>query len=53
MSMAAGEHASVSAQGDTEEADLQRERDELEQNPKHEHAELAGMRVAALQTSRQ
>ena len=45
MSMAAGEYVSVSSQRDTEEADLHRERDELEQNPKHEHAELAGIYV--------
>jgi len=45
MSMAAGEYVSVSSQKDTEEADLERERSELEQNPKHEHAELAGIYV--------
>jgi VIT1/CCC1 family predicted Fe2+/Mn2+ transporter len=45
MSMAAGEYVSVSSQRDTEQADLDRERDELEQNPKHELAELAGIYV--------
>jgi len=45
MSMAAGEYVSVSSQRDTERADLERERAELRQNPKHEHAELAGIYV--------
>jgi VIT1/CCC1 family predicted Fe2+/Mn2+ transporter len=45
MSMAAGEYVSVSSQKDTEEADLQRERGELEQNPQHEREELAGIYV--------
>jgi VIT1/CCC1 family predicted Fe2+/Mn2+ transporter len=45
MSMAAGEYVSVSSQKDTEEADLERERSELEENPKHEHEELAGIYV--------
>jgi len=45
MSMAAGEYVSVSSQRDTERADLERERHELHQNPKHEHAELAGIYV--------
>ena len=41
MSMAAGEYVSVSAQADTELADLDRERHELETNPEHERRELA------------
>lgn len=45
MSMAAGEYVSVSSQKDTEEADLERERLELEQHPKREHEELAGIYV--------
>src|SRR5690606_5586463 len=40
MSMAAGEYVSVSSQADTESADLARERNELAENPKQEHAEL-------------
>jgi VIT1/CCC1 family predicted Fe2+/Mn2+ transporter len=43
MSMAAGEYVSVSSQADTERADLHRERAELEDNPEHEHAELAAI----------
>jgi vacuolar iron transporter family protein len=43
MSMAAGEYVSVSAQADTEAADLARERQELTANPAHEHAELAAI----------
>ena len=45
MSMAAGEYVSVSSQKDTEEADLQRERAELEQNPRREREELAQIYV--------
>lgn len=41
MSMAAGEYVSVSTQADTEKADLDRERQELENSPEHEHRELA------------
>ncbi len=41
MSMAAGEYVSVSSQRDTEHADLERERGELERDPVAEHAELA------------
>ena len=41
MSMAAGEYVSVSSQADTERADLAREKEELETNPKAEHEELA------------
>lgn len=43
LSMAAGEYVSVSSQGDTEKADLERERRELEADPASEHAELAGI----------
>lgn len=45
MSMAAGEYVSVSSQADTEQADLARERKELESNDKLERAELAGIYV--------
>ncbi len=41
MSMAAGEYVSVSSQADTEKADLQRERKELEEDGEHELNELA------------
>lgn len=40
MSMAAGEYVSVSSQADTERADLERERRELEASPEYELAEL-------------
>jgi vacuolar iron transporter family protein len=40
MSMAAGEYVSVSSQSDTEQADLARERAELEAAPDAEHSEL-------------
>ena len=43
MSMAAGEYVSVSSQADTEKANLERERWELENLPQAEHAELAGI----------
>jgi len=43
MSMAAGEYVSVSSQHDSEQADLHREADELEQDPKGEQAELVGI----------
>lgn len=43
MSMAAGEYVSVSSQADTERADLERERIELETHPEAEHRELAGI----------
>lgn len=46
MSMAAGEYVSVSSQADSEEADLGRERKELESNDQLERAELAGIYVA-------
>jgi len=45
MSMAAGEYVSVCSQSDTERADLDRERGELETDPEHEHAELAAIYV--------
>jgi len=41
MAMAAGEDVSVSSQADTEAADLERERRELETQPEHELIELA------------
>jgi VIT1/CCC1 family predicted Fe2+/Mn2+ transporter len=43
--MAAGEYVSVSSQADTEQADLERERNELATDPQREHAELAGIYV--------
>lgn len=46
MSMAAGEYVSVSSQSDTENADLDRERKELETMPDKELAELASIYVA-------
>ena len=46
MSMAAGEYVSVSSQADTEEADLERERDELRANDASEREELAAIYVA-------
>lgn len=45
MSMAAGEHVSVSSQADTEQADLTRERLELESQPDLEREELAQLYV--------
>ncbi len=45
MSMAAGEYVSVSSQSDTENADLNRERQELASDGAHEHAELAAIYV--------
>lgn len=45
MSMAAGEYVSVSSQSDTESADLDRERKELADDPKHEHDELSAIYV--------
>src|SRR5262245_25250633 len=41
LSMAAGEYVSVSTQRDSEEALLEKERRELEEDPKDELAELA------------
>jgi len=46
MSMAAGEYVSVSSQSDTEKADLERERLELETQPEFEREELAQIYVA-------
>lgn len=45
MSMAAGEYVSVSSQSDTENADLDREREELASQPEHELDELTGIYV--------
>ncbi|MGB7481455.1 MAG: VIT family protein [Burkholderiaceae bacterium] len=45
MSMAAGEYVSVSSQADTENADLTREKAELAENPRQEHAELTAIYV--------
>ncbi len=45
MSMAAGEYVSVSSQGDTEQADLARERDELKRDWGSEREELATIYV--------
>lgn len=45
MSMAAGEYVSVSSQSDTEQADLARERKELNENVEFEHEELAEIYV--------
>jgi VIT1/CCC1 family predicted Fe2+/Mn2+ transporter len=46
MAMATGEYVSVSSQSDTENADLEREREELETSPQAEHRELAAIYVA-------
>ncbi|NMM28670.1 MAG: VIT family protein [Glaciimonas sp.] len=43
MSMAAGEYVSVSSQSDTEQADLERERIELIEEPEHEQQELTAI----------
>lgn len=43
MSMAAGEYVSVSSQSDTEQADLARERKELDDSPELEREELANI----------
>ena len=45
MSMAAGEYVSVSSQADTENADLNREKNELAQNIESEKKELANIYV--------
>jgi len=45
MSMAAGEYVSVSSQADTENADLSRERKELDANVRFEQEELASIYV--------
>jgi vacuolar iron transporter family protein len=46
MSMAAGEYVSVHSQADTEQAELERERTELETDDKAEHKELEAIYVA-------
>jgi len=46
MSMAAGEYVSVYSQADAENADLSRERTELERQPIAEHRELAAIYIA-------
>src|SRR5438309_7418268 len=46
MSMAAGEYVSVHSQADTEKADLERERMEIEADDKGEHKELTAIYVA-------
>lgn len=46
MSMAAGEYVSVQSQADTENADLERERRELEAHPERELAELTSIYVS-------
>jgi VIT1/CCC1 family predicted Fe2+/Mn2+ transporter len=45
MSMAAGEYVSVSSQSDTENADLAREKKELEENRPHEVNELTAIYI--------
>ena len=45
MSMAAGEYVSVSSQADTERADMERERLELESDEEHERKELTEIYV--------
>jgi hypothetical protein len=45
MSMAAGEYVSVSSQADSETADLERERQELAEDPEFETQELAAIYV--------
>jgi len=45
MSMAAGEYVSVQSQADTEDADIKKEKHELEIDPEHELAELASIYV--------
>ncbi|HEY0198660.1 MAG TPA: VIT family protein [Rhodanobacter sp.] len=45
MSMAAGEYVSVHSQADTEQAELQKERDELHTDSEGEHKELASIYV--------
>src|SRR5450432_3809022 len=46
MAMAAGEYVSVHSQADTEQADLERERQELKADDKGEHKELMAIYVA-------
>lgn len=45
MSMAAGEYVSVRSQADTENADLRKEKGELETQPEHELDELTGIYI--------
>ena len=45
MSMASGEYVSVHSQADTEQADLERERQEIKADNKGEHEELAAIYV--------
>jgi len=45
MSMAAGEYVSVSSQADSEVADIDREKRELEAHPEHEHRELTAIYI--------
>lgn len=45
MSMAAGEYVSVRSQADTEHADLQKEKNEIDTKPEAEHRELAQIYV--------
>jgi VIT1/CCC1 family predicted Fe2+/Mn2+ transporter len=45
MSMAAGEFVSVSSQADSEKADIERERLELEADPDHERRELTAIYI--------
>jgi VIT1/CCC1 family predicted Fe2+/Mn2+ transporter len=45
MSMAAGEYVSVSSQADSEGADIERERRELEAHPEHEYRELTAIYI--------
>jgi len=45
MSMAAGEYVSVSSQADTQKADIDLERRELQRHPRQEHNELAAIYV--------
>ncbi len=46
MSMAAGEYVSVYSQADTEHADIERERKELEEDPDGELSELTGIYIS-------
>jgi len=46
MAMAAGEYVSVCSQSDTENADLAKEKSELETEPEHELQELTGIYVS-------
>ena len=51
VSMALGEYVSVSAQPDSEEALIAKERWELEEFPDEEHAELTGMLASYVMSS--